>query len=186
MNKLSEKVLLILLTGATLSVCYTSRQYWRTIKIAGREWKKIDREWDNVKKEELRYELRKLYQSKLIKKKENSDGSITMVLTDKGKFRALTFHFQKMKIDRKDWDGKWRIVVFDIPEKHRWGRDALRKKIKKLGFYELQKSVFVFPYDCKNEIDFIIEFFEIRKYVRFGILESIDNGQHLKEIFKLS
>lgn len=179
MNSLGKKVLLFLLTGATLSICYTPRQYWRTIKIAGKEWKKIN-------KKELQYELRKLYQSKLVKRKENLDGSTTMVLTDKGRLRAITFSFQNMKIDRKDWDGQWRLVIFDIPEKIKWGRNALRRKIKELGFYELQKSVFVFPYECKDEIDFIIEFFGIRKYVRFGILKEIDNEKHLRTIFKLT
>src|SRR3989344_2018363 len=178
MKPLSEKILLLLLSGIVLSVCYTPRQYWKTIKIAGREWKKINQE-------EAKEEIRSIYRSKLVKKETNKDGSITLVLTDKGKLRALTYIFEEMRIDRKDWDGKWRILTFDVPEKVRWGRDALRDKIKKLGFYELQKSVFVFPYDCKNEIDFIIEFFNIRQYVRFGILESIDNEKHLKEIFKI-
>ena len=178
MKPLSQKILLILFTGATLSLCYTPRQYWRTIKIAGKEWK-------NINKKELQYEIRKLYQSKFVKKENNKDGSITMILTDKGKFKALTYHFENMAIDKKNWDGKWRLLVFDIPEKIRWGRNALRKKIKELGLYELQKSVFVFPYDCKNEIDFIVEFFGIRRYVRFGILETIDNEGHLKKIFNL-
>jgi len=170
--------LLLLLTGAALSIAYTPRQYWRTVKIAGKEWKKIN-------KEEIRKEIRQLYRSKLLKKTENKDGSITMILTDKGKLRALTYKFDEMKIEDKKWDGKWRVVGFDVPEKIRWGRDALRDKIKKLGFYEFQKSVFIYPYDCKNEIDFIIEFFGIRKYVRFGILEYIDNEKHFKKIFKL-
>lgn len=178
MKPLAQKVLLVLLTGVALSIAYTPRQYWRTVKIAGKEWKKIN-------KKELRYELRKLYQSKLIGRKENLDGSTTMILTEKGKLRALTYRFDEMKIKNKKWDGKWRMVGFDVPEKVRWGRDALRDKIKKLGFYEFQKSVFIYPHDCKNEIDFIIEFFGIRKYVRFGILEYIDNEKHLKEIFKL-
>ena len=178
MKPLSEKILLLLLSGIVLSVCYTPRQYWKTIKIAGREWKKINQE-------EAKEEIRRIYRSKLVKKETNKDGSITLVLTDKGKLKALTYRFEEMRIDRKDWDGKWRILTFDVPEKVRWGRDALRDKIKKLGFYELQKSVFVFPYDCKNEIDFIIEFFNIRQYVRFGILESIDNEKHLKKIFKI-
>jgi len=169
---------LLLLTGAALSIAYTPRQYWRTVKIAGKEWKKIN-------KEEIRKEIRQLYRSKLLKKTENKDGSITMILTDKGKLRALTYKFDEMKIEDKKWDGKWRVVGFDVPEKIRWGRDALRDKIKKLGFYEFQKSVFIYPYDCKNEIDFIIEFFGIRKYVRFGILEYIDNEKHFKKIFKL-
>lgn len=179
MKPLGQKILLLLLTGTALSISYTPRQYWRTIKIASKEWKKIN-------KEELRREIRQLYRSKLVKRIENSDGSITMVLTDKGKLRALTYSFDKIKIENKKWDGKWRLIGFDVPEKVRWGRDALRDKIKKLGFYEFQKSVFVYPYNCKDEIDFIIEFFGIRKYVRFGVLESVDNEKHLKEIFKLS
>ncbi|MEK7562597.1 MAG: hypothetical protein AAB509_02880 [Patescibacteria group bacterium] len=179
MKPLSEKVLLLLFTGLTLSICYTQRQYWKTIKSASREWEKINRK-------ELQYEIKKLYRSRLIEKKENSDGSITMFLTDRGKLRALNFRFEEMKISEKNWDGKWRMVAFDVPEKFRGGRDALRGKIKKLGFYELQKSVFVFPYNCKDEIDFIIEFFNIRKYTRFALLETIDNEKHLKKIFNLT
>ena len=176
MKPLGEKILLLLLSGIVLSVCYTPRQYWKTVKISGREWKKINQK-------EVKEEIRKIYRSKLVKKETNKDGSITIVLTDKGTLKALTYKFEEMRIEKKDWDRKWRILAFDVPEKYRWGRDALRDKIKKLGFYELQKSVFVFPYNCKDEIDFIIEFFKIRRYVRFGILETIDNEKHLKEIF---
>lgn len=82
-------------------------------------------------------------------------------------------------------DGKWRIVVFDIPEKKRHGRDALREKLCELGFYELQKSVLVFPYPCQDELDFLIEYFGLRRYVRVGILETIDNELHLKKYFQL-
>ena len=178
MKPISQKILLLLLTGVALSLSYTPQRYWRTIKIAGKEWK-------NINKKEVQDEIRKLYQSKLIKRKENSDGSITMLLTNKGKFRALTYRFEEMRIDKKNWDGKWRLVVFDVPEKFRVGRDSLREKIKELGFYELQKSVFVFPYKCKDEIDFIIEFYGMRKYVRYGVLEEIDNEKHLKQIFKI-
>ena len=176
MKPLGEKILLLLLAGVTLSICYTPRQYWKTIKIAGKEWKRINQR-------ETKEEIRKIYRSKLVKKKENKDGSITFILTDKGKLKALTYKFEEMRIDKKDWDGKWRLVFFDVPEKIRRGRDALRDKIKELGFREIQKSVFIFPYDCKNEIDFIIEFFGMRKHVRFAILEEVDNEKHLKELF---
>lgn len=179
MKSFQKKILLLLLAGIALSLCYNSRQYWRTIKSASREWQKIS-------KKDLQREINNLYKSKSISKKENSDGTVTITITNKGKLKALTYRFDEMRIDKKDWDGKWRILTFDVPEKVRWGRDALRDKIKKLGFYELQKSVFIFPYDCENEINFIIEFFNIRKHVRFGVLESIDNEKHLKEIFRLN
>src|SRR3989344_4593151 len=53
------------------------------------------------------------------------------------------------------WDKLWRLVIFDIPEEERTGRMALAAKLKELGFYPLQKSVFIHPYECKDEIDFI-------------------------------
>jgi len=63
MKPLSQKILLILLSGLALSFAYTSRQYWRAVKIAGKEWK-------NINKKEVQDEIRKLYQSKLVKKKK--------------------------------------------------------------------------------------------------------------------
>ena len=157
---------------------YSPYRQWRIIKKMGREWKRIN-------KEELRRQINELYRSKLIEKRENPDGSTTIILTERGKLRALKYRFGDMKIKTDSWDNKWRMVAFDIPERTKRGRDALRKKLKELGFYELQKSLWVFPYECRSEIDFIIEYFGLRRYVRFAILEFIDNELHLKEIFKL-
>jgi DNA-binding transcriptional regulator PaaX len=178
MSPIKEKILLLLLAGATLGFTYTPQKQLKILKRLKREWKKIN---ERVLKETIR----ELYRSKLVKMIENPDKSWTLILTEKGKMKALTYHFQAMKIEEGKWDGKWRFVIFDIPEKMKRARDALREKLKEMGFYELQKSVFVFPYECKDEIEFIIEFFNLRRYVRFGILESVDNELHLKKIFKL-
>lgn len=178
MKAIKEKILLLLLAGIGLGFTYLPNKQWKIIKATAKEWQKIN-------ERELKKEIKNLYRSKLIKKIENPDGSFTFILTDKGKMKVLTYHFQKMKIERKNWDKKWRIVIFDIPEKLRNARDALRSKLKNLGFHEVQKSVFIFPYPCENEINFIIEFFNLRKYVRIGVLNSIDNELHLKTIFKL-
>lgn len=177
-NPLRRKFLLLLLAGVAFGFSYRPDQQYKIFKELGREWRKINRE-------KLKQEIRNLYRSRLVNKKENPDGSFTCLLTDKGKIKALTYYFQEMKIEGTRWDGKWRVVIFDIPEKLKNARDALRRKLKELGFYELQKSVFVFPYDCKDEIDFVIEFFELRKYVRYGVLDFIDNDLHLRKIFHL-
>jgi len=52
----------------------------------------------------------------------------------------------------KRWDGRWRVLVFDVPEKRRRDRDVLRKTLRRLGFYHLQHSVWVYPFDCKTLI----------------------------------
>jgi len=178
MAETKQKILLLLFGGLAFGYSITPTRQWKVLKEISTAWKKID-------KKELNKEIRNLYNSKSIKKKENSDGSYTIILTEKGRLKALTYYFEKMNIEAKNWDGKWRLVIFDIPEKLKCGRDALRRKIKDLGFYEFQKSVWIYPYKCKDEIDFIIEFFGLRKYVRFGVLESVDNEIHLKKIFHL-
>ena len=110
-----------------------------------------------------------------------------MVLTDKGKKKVATFNIDNMEIKKsKAWDKKWRMVIFDIPEKHKPAREVLRETLKRLGFYEYQKSVLVHPYECQNEIDFIIEYFELRLYVRFVTAVSLDNEIHLRKIFGLA
>jgi len=176
MGSFRQKILLLLYAGVALGFTYTANQQYKVLKALGREWRKIDQE-------NLKREIRNLYRSRLIEGKKNPDGSFTYVLTDKGKIKALTYHFQEMKIKENHWDGKWRAVIFDIPEKLKTSRNALREKLKELGFYEFQKSVFVFPYECKDEIDFVIEFFNLRKYVRYGIFDFIDNDLHLRRIF---
>jgi len=78
------------------------------------------------------------------------------------------------------WDGEWRVVIIDIPERFKKAREALRKKLKDLGFMKLQESVFVFPYKCEDEIDFIVEVFQIRPFVRFVKAKSFTNEEQLK------
>lgn len=178
-SPIGQKVLLLLLAGIALGLAYSPRRQARIVKELQREWKKIDRQ-------ELENTIRQLYKSQLIKVRENKDGTSTFILSEKGKVRALTYRFKEMRIRAGHWDGKWRIVLFDIPEKIKPARDALRHKLKELGFYELQKSVFVFPFECKDEIDFIVEFFNVRPCVRYGVLETIDNDLHLRNVFHLT
>ena len=51
--------------------------------------------------------------------------------------------------------------------------------------HQLQKSIYIYPFECKDELDFIIEYFNLRRYVRYGLLKEIDNELHLRKIFDL-
>ena len=183
MHSLKEKILLSLLAGLSFGCAITPKQQSRVLKSLGRIWGISD-------SKEISKELRALKKNQLIKKiikKGNSE--YVLELTEKGKMKAIEYYFfKKLKIKNKKWDGKWRMLIFDIPERMRRGRNALRWKIKKLGFCELQKSVFVIPYECKKEIDFVVNFFELKSYVHYGILEIAGEeiNQKLKKIFGLS
>lgn len=176
-----KRILLLLQTGLLLGLSRSPKAYFKILRGASKEWKDIG---DDA----LKKAIKRLYQSKMIDMKYNKKkDAVTIILTDKGKKKALTYELDKMEIKKpKKWDGKWRIVLFDIPETHKKERDAFRYRLKQLGFFEYQKSVFVHPYDCKNEIDYIIEFWFIRKYVRFIVADSLDNELHLKKHFGLA
>jgi DNA-binding transcriptional regulator PaaX len=173
-----EKILLLLLSGVALCCAHSARGQRFVLKTATAEWKRLDRK-------KLRTNINSFYRSKYITKSKNNDGSFNISITDIGKLRALNIKIKNLREKKQEWDGKWRMVVFDVPEQFRSGRNALRQKLKNMGFKELQKSVFVFPYDCQKEIDLLLEVFHIEKYVRFAILEYINNASELAEEFKL-
>ena len=126
-----------------------------------------------------------LYDSKLIDMEELADGRVKITLEDGGKKKALEYKLEEMEIKKPaKWEGKWRMVLFDIPHKKKKAREALRFHLKRLGFYPYQKSAFIYPYDCQNEIDFLIEFYQIRPYVRQLVISEIDNDFHLRKIFE--
>jgi len=130
--------------------------------------------------------VRSLRRSRLVVLKEK-DGKFVVELTGKGKRK-----FKEIKIDelknRKpaDWDGLWRIIIFDIPESKKYGRAALRGKMKELGFYQLQKSVWVFPYECEREIELLMELFDIFPYVNFIVATRIKDDARVKKHFQLA
>ena len=115
------------------------------------------------------------------------EGEKTIIkITEDGKKRVLKYKLKELSIKKpKRWDGNFRLVIFDIPDKKRLARDVLRMKLKELGFYQFQESVFVYPYECKDEIDFIKELYEISPFVKYIVAENIDDSENLLKYFNL-
>ncbi|SRR3989339_104292 len=86
----------------------------------------------------------------------------------------------------KKWNGKWFLVFFDVPEIQRNKRDYLRKFLLKVGFYRYQKSVYLFPYECENEIGLIKRIVEGAKYMKYIIAERIEDEYTAKTFFHLN
>ena len=174
-----KKILLLFLGGMSLSCTRSPSKQWRIIKGLHENWKDLNRQ-------AAERAVRGLYASKLLDAKENSDGTVTLVLNEDGKKRALTYRIRYARIKVPvQWDGKWRIVLYDIPEDERESRDAFRDHLTQLGLRKLQHSAGISPFDCKNEIDFFIELLGLRKYARFIVADSIDDEIYWKRKFKL-
>jgi phenylacetic acid degradation operon negative regulatory protein len=136
---------------------------------------KIRKEW------EIKQAIKKLQSMDYIK---INDARKKIYLTEKGLLEFIKFRIH----DKKSiWDKKWRVVIFDIPEKERSQRDFLRKQLKWLGFKELQKSVWIFPYDIKKETEEMLEICDlvISSDIRFMTVEKIEDDKDLRDYFNL-
>lgn len=50
------------------------------------------------------------------------------------------------KVDGQDWDGRWSIVAFSVPEANRSAREALRTRLRWLGFAPLYDALWISPH----------------------------------------
>lgn len=109
-----------------------------------------------------------------------------IVLTEGGRRVFLRFNYDNLKIIKpKIWDGNFRMIIFDIPERYRSARDSLRDKMKELGCVKFNDSVWVYPYPCQKEIDFISNYWKIGKYVQFALVKDLTNRELLERCFRL-
>lgn len=179
MGKTARKILLLLGSGLALGLSNSPKTYFSVLKEAAKEWKEINREL-------LHRHVRKLYDSNLVDWREDDDGNVTLILSEEGRKRYLQYNLDEMRVPKPArWDGKWRIVMFDIPEKLKKVREAVRGHLRQMGFAEFQKSAFIHPHPCRDEVDFIVEFYNIPRFVRQLVVTEIDNEDHFKELFEL-
>lgn len=140
-----------------------------------------------LKKNKFNNAIYYLKNKNIIQIKDNKNGACTVNLTKKGKQKTLQYNIDDMKIKpMKKWDGKWRFVMFDIPDKHRKASNALREKLKELGFLQFQKSIWVHPYLIEDEIEFIAGIFNVRRFIRMGEIVNLDGDNDLRTKFELS
>lgn len=125
----------------------------------------------------LRKEYSNLKREGLIETKTRYRKSVP-ILTQKGKLTIKTrLPFKTYGI----WDGKWRMVIFDIPETERKYRWALRDKLTQLGFGKIQKSAYISPYPLLGSINRFSSELGIRQYLRFIEISKIDDEKKLVE-----
>jgi DNA-binding transcriptional regulator PaaX len=178
-GRVQKKILLLLLAGLALGFSGSPRQSFRILRVAKSDWRRINRE-------QLKRSIIALHNLGVVKTRKNNDGTMEIILTEKGKKIAKRYSLDSLKIKKmRRWDKKWRMVIFDVPEKKRGARDVFRFHLKQLGFYELQHSVWVHPYKCTGEIQYLIDFFHVSQYVHLVEATTISSDEFLKKKFNL-
>lgn len=131
--------------------------------------------------------LKNLEKRKIINLHEK-DGKVTVFLKNINHPKIIEYSIKDIldfKIKEKKWNGKWFFVVFDVPEIQKNKRDYLMKFLLRLGFYQYQKSVYIFPYECEKEIELIKKIVQGAKYMKYIIAEKIEDEVKIKTHFNL-
>lgn len=173
-----KEILLLLAGGVLISAALLMPGIHRVIPSSIWQGK-------GYKKYRLKQTLKRLHKQKIVEVLETKDGNIVKI-TKNGLTRALQYKLDVMNVKRKkSWDKKWRIVIFDIEEEKKKLRDEFRKRLKQLGFYSLQESVYVHAFPCFDEIEFLRQIHEVPINVTYILAEKIESQENLEKFFQV-
>lgn len=108
-------------------------------------------------------------------------------LTEHGE-ASLALERQKMSIagsSQKRWDRRYRLVMFDVPEKRKNVRERLRFHMHEVGFLRIQDSAWIYPYDCEEFVALLKADLHIGKDVLYAVIEEIENDAWIRKHFNL-
>ncbi len=134
--------------------------------------------WKDVNRKDLGRIITRLQKQEMISISGDMD-KVTISITDKGKTRLLEYDFENISLTARKRDGKWRLIIFDIPEGLKRNRNIFARKLLQIGCLRLQDSVYVSAFPCKKEIDFLCHFLEISTYVTLVTLGKFERGEEL-------
>lgn len=140
---------------------------------------------ESISKPKLQRVLKRLEKRQLISIDGRGD-KVKVYILDKGREKVLKYSIKKLldyKNKDKKWNGKWYVVMFDVPERERKKRNYLRYFLYNIGFYQYQQSVYVYPYECKEEIKLIKNIVEGGKYISYLVADRLENEDKVLSYF---
>ena len=180
-NHILPKVLMTLVNAAIAFGAPGTRTS-RGAYQAFRRFDKLQKITDAQLRQTVRYAVGKKYISIT-----QNDRGISITLLKEGKKLAGEFAIRELRpAIPPQWDEKWRIVMFDIPEEFKKERDGFARDIKRIGFAKIQKSVFAFPHPCFEELQVLMDFHGVRRFVTLVVAETLEHSRSLEKTFRLS
>lgn len=181
-NEKIGNVLGLLARGAVLATVLAAPgtvRLFRDLNKNNSEWE----EWKMFNVNYLKRTLRRLDREKVITVEES--GKIgKVVLTEKGRRRVLKMGLESLSVVKPDrWDGKWRLVFYDVFDKRKGVRERFRAYLKSAGFYQLQESVYIHAYPCEKEIEFLRYFLGMGGEVRIVLADKIEDDRVFRDYF---
>ena len=120
----------------------------------------------------------------LVKKTISIDGEVVLELTRRGVWESA-IHSVNTYPKKPVWDGKWRVVIFDVPNTQSKLRGELTRGMRMYGFKLLQKSVWIYPYQCDDFVKMLRTHLELKDSVLHMTVSSMEDEKKWKKSFKL-
>ena len=118
-------------------------------------------------------------------KEITKNGKKFIELTKKGQIETLLLKAHENINHSLPWDGKWRMVIFDIPEDAKDKRDKLRRLLKQHKFFGIQASVFINPYPLNRGAIAYLKESGLINFIRLARIDELDDDIDLRKKFKL-
>lgn len=148
------------------------------------DWKKSQKEWQKFNVYLLKRNLKRLKEQKVVEIIEEN-GNEVIKLTEKGHIQYLKYKLEEISLKGKPWDGKWRVIIYDVGKLKKNAQENFRRILRQINFYRLQKSVYLTPYQCMKEIQYLREYFSIGDEVLVLEISKIENEEIYKKYFGL-
>ena len=150
------------------------------------DWEQSQKEWKKFNVKLLRRNLRRLQDQKILEIiSENGQDQDVVKLTQKGRTKYLRFKLEELSLKGRPWDGKWRLVLYDISKLKKTAQENFRRVLKQINFFPLQKSVYRTPYKCGAEIEYLREYFDLSEEVLLLEISKLENENYYKQYFAL-
>ncbi len=185
-NEIAKVILKGLFYGGAIAIASTSPYFIPRILPKIIKYARYQKKRREIEKRKFYNAFYNLKRQGLIEM-EYQGKQIHIRLTEEGKKKCGRFQVDDLEIKKPlRWDKKWRVLIFDVSEKHRIKREALRGKLKELGLYPLQKSVWVCPYDFFREMDMLRRFFGLKdREMKIITASNIENDKEIRTFFDL-
>jgi len=179
-----KDVLIILASGTLLATSFIMPGVAKILPNPLSDYEKDWEEWKRFNPSFLRRTLERLKKQKLVKVREGENGLTTIEITSAGKRKILKYALEDLEIAKPNfWDGKWRLIIYDIPHYNRHLSNLLSQTLKNLGFWQLQKSVYLIPYPCQPQVEFLREYFGLGDNVLILEVNKIENDKPFRDYF---
>ena len=147
--------------------------------------KPLDVFWKHLDKRQRERELRRVVSYMKSNQLLRGDYEHGLQVTDKGRQRLVDSDFGTLAVKpRQKWDGNWRLIIYDIPEERKQGRNTLTSKLNELGFYQLQRSAWLHPFPCRQVIETVAVRYKIDQYISYVKTAQIDNQKPIIRKFQ--